>query len=124
MKEEDWPKHKSHKWHDKSEWQTTLCYLTLPKNFGATGFFDPSEMEADSMVGSLHCAQALKIDLPTLTGTAKMRTQFLRAMRILDLQPLPHPSQSSKRATGAHKPAGEVSANSLVNSHLKDGNGL
>ncbi|KAK5119358.1 hypothetical protein LTR85_007714 [Meristemomyces frigidus] len=88
-----WPEHKNYRWHGQDERQTTLCYLTFPRQAGPDGNF--SGKESDMMNGyvSIPCAQAVKVDLPTVTDSTKMRTRFRRALRLLDLKPSMHPSQ-------------------------------
>ncbi|KAK4902533.1 hypothetical protein LTR27_000470 [Elasticomyces elasticus] len=90
--EEQWPKHKNYRWHPKSERQTTLCYLTLPKrqsgkgNFKARADYDyPTNVDA---------AQAVEVDMRSLSITDEQRRRFQRALKTLGLEVYLHPSQA------------------------------
>ena len=86
-----WPEHENYRWHSPNARQTTLCYLTLPSRPGPESSFLAED--TGGIYLSLDCAQAVEVELPTMTNTVKMRVRFQRAMRILDLKPSQHPSQ-------------------------------
>lgn len=88
-----WPKHKNHRYHRTDELQTTLCYLILHKPALIGKTYSSSEMEGDCGFVSLPAAQAMDVDLVTLTDEAKMKSRFQRALRILGLEPWMHASQ-------------------------------
>ncbi|KAK3650346.1 hypothetical protein LTR56_006322 [Elasticomyces elasticus] len=88
-----WPKHKSHRYHDSSELKTTLCYLTLPKRLAPEGVFHAEEAYGD-IPDSPDAAQAIEVEIHSLSITDEQRRRFQRALKTLGLEVYLHPSQA------------------------------
>ncbi|KAK5711267.1 hypothetical protein LTR15_012557 [Elasticomyces elasticus] len=91
--EERWPKHKNYRWHPEAERQTTLCYLTLPKRLGPKGAFDADDRYGD-IPESPNAAQAIQVNMHSLSITDEQRRRFQRALKTLGLELYLHPSQA------------------------------
>ncbi|KAK5729538.1 hypothetical protein LTR17_011841 [Elasticomyces elasticus] len=91
--EERWPKYKNYRWNNQSELQTTLCYLTLPKRLGPKGAFDADDRHIDTGT-SPDAAQAIQVDMHSLSITDEQRRRFQRALKTLGLMVYFHPSQA------------------------------
>ncbi|KAK5675940.1 hypothetical protein LTR17_027754 [Elasticomyces elasticus] len=95
---ERWPKHKSHRYHDSSELKTTLCYLTLPKRLAPESVFHAVEAYGDTP-DSPDAAQAIEVDIHSLSITDEQRRRFRRALKTLGLGVHLHTSQAHAYTT-------------------------
>ncbi|KAK5684533.1 hypothetical protein LTS10_004403 [Elasticomyces elasticus] len=91
--EKRWSKHKNYRWHPKSNRQTTLCYLTLPKRLGSKGKFSAGNGYGDYPT-HVDAAQAIRLDMHSLSITDEQRRRFQRALKTLGLEVYLHPSQA------------------------------
>ena len=96
---EKWPKHRNYKWSLDDPYQTTLCYLTLPREVAPKATFEAAKFEERDGYWCIAGAQAIAVDLPPCGDVSKRRSRFQRAMRILGLSPRVHPSQRANRTS-------------------------
>lgn len=90
-----WTADDEHAWHseDMFSWQTTICYLTLPREAAAKRKYGINEMEADGGYAHIEGFSSSMVTLPDIARREVMDQQFLKALRTLDLKPYIHPSQ-------------------------------
>ncbi|KAF7187280.1 hypothetical protein HII31_11368, partial [Pseudocercospora fuligena] len=91
---EIWPKHKNHRYHQNTELQTTICFLTVCKSLTPLNTYSSSDMEHDCGYVDIAATRVLPIMVSDyMKIESQARNAFRRAMRVLDLQPYVHPSQ-------------------------------
>jgi len=64
-------------------------------------------MEAESFDGSVSCAQAIPVEMPTAVDMETNRQRFHKALRTLTLKPSLHPSQKIGSKATAYLDASE-----------------
>lgn len=73
--------------------ETTICYLTLPKQMSSKRTYALNEFEAESGITVIDGAQSCFVQLAGTEERDKRMRQFRRVLRELRLEPYIHPSQ-------------------------------
>ncbi|KAK4507138.1 hypothetical protein PRZ48_000872 [Zasmidium cellare] len=90
-----WPRHVNHRWHEKEQLKTTICYLTLAEHFAPPKTQTESMIEAECGGGILDGTQTIVVKPCAEQDKAKASKRFSRAMNVLGLKAYLHPSQRS-----------------------------
>jgi hypothetical protein len=88
-----WPRDKNFRWHDAGACQTTLCYLTLPKEMAPTVSCSTNNRDVNTGCYSLDASLAIQVTMPRIKDREARKRQFHRALSVLDLRPFLHKSQ-------------------------------
>lgn len=101
---EAWPSDPNHKWHTDKALETTICFLTLPKQMTGETYYPLSEMEGEGGFLDIRGSQSYFVEPPTVHDRDKIVKQFQRALRVLKLKPYVHLSQLKAKVSATVLP--------------------